>query len=320
MDNDSSIAPSVYLDHNYYYYTGNYYHVLYATSINCIEMWFNRVVPAISCFVGIPANLYIMIAFTFHNCGISRSARFYNVTIAVVDVVNVVSFHLFEYVGFILRPTWNSVTLPLNNNFFCKAVRWLWYAAFQTSGIIVDIFCIERLNAISNPISARYSRFSRNTIIASLLVIILALPTTAYLINSTNIVPFQNPPYTVCVTSSIDTLGILTSYSLIWQELIPVIVELFCNVLLLWRVLKITRWRSMTLDNSDNRGLWRKEARASLALIIVSFIRSSVYIPDGLFWMVSVSATEAGTSIAFFNLGMITTLSSGLLSTFNIFV
>ena len=122
-----------------YYYPFAYYHTSYNYLIPRIQVWVSRVIPAITCPIGIIGNVLIISVFTLRDCGMSKSAKFYYVMIASMDLTTLMSFHLFEYIGFMVPNAEQILILPANDLISCKISRWLWITSVQGSGFTTVI-------------------------------------------------------------------------------------------------------------------------------------------------------------------------------------
>jgi hypothetical protein len=290
MDNSDSNSTSI----SYYYYPipFNYYHTYYVGLVSLVEVWVNRVVPAIACLIGIPACLLVIGIITVCHCGISTSARFYHVVIACGDLLELCSFYVFEYIGFVFRPTGTTLVLPFTNMWSCRIGRWLSQTAIQLTLTTMAVFCVERVYVISHPIDARFSTFKRNAVITTVALIVFAFISNTAFLFGYGLVPIRVAPYTVCTYGGESLASAFTNYGTIWSEMIPVLVELACNMSLMIQLYRIGLERRTLLVSAPDprsetamRSQTNKEMRSALVLVVMASLHCCFFLPDGILWL-----------------------------------
>jgi hypothetical protein len=166
----------------HYMYYMNFYQVNFDGTLSYAQLWVNRVVNPVSCLVGIPVNLLIVVVFSLRDCGVPASVRFFYVVIAAMDLLSLAFYHLLMVIPLLFTSAWTDATLPMNNVPLCKISRWLWFSGNQCSMLATATFCVERLLVISNPVKARARPYSRNCQLATLLLLLLSFAVNVYII------------------------------------------------------------------------------------------------------------------------------------------
>lgn len=308
---------------NSYAYYFNYYHVVYINILSYFEIWSNRIISPVVIFIGIPGNILVISIFCLRDCGVGSSAKFFYVLVASMDLLSQVSFYLLQYIPLTIPASWNGAILPLNNTWFCKISRYLWLSGSMSSAVAMSAFCIERLFVISNPIKARSSPFSRNTVYVTVGYTVFTFLLNIYMIVGYVVMSSSTPPYHFCGMSTTTVLYIITEYATLYYEVLPTLVELISNLILAVKISKLMKERK-SLAGSGKQIASSKEISTSVALIILAFARVIIYLPDSMFWTaLGILATLNAPMLVqanLFNAGMFTTWFCGLVKSINFFV
>jgi hypothetical protein len=254
--------------------------------ITQFRIWVNKVVPPIAIALSIPASYISCLIFALHGCGLPINVRFYYSAIAFADAGAMCSLLLLQYITNVLPYT--SMPLPFNNTLFCKLSRTFSTACYQSSTFTMAYFAIDRVYLVRNPMKAKFSNFNRNMTYGAALVITVCVLSNLYVLVYSDVFPIREPPHRICsqVISSIG--GIVNSYSVVWLSLLPVSIELGCNVTLCVILAAKKRQRAhmvLTKQRGDTE-LSKSELSTTVTLISIGLVHAAVLLNETTFWLI----------------------------------
>ena len=268
-------------------------------------------IPPCTTVFGVPGNILIVIVFYRGTCGLSITARFYYIAMAILGNIALLTFYFTQFLE-TLPPLTHAVWLPDGSAWACKLSTYLGITSDAIANWTLTVLNLERLYVLSCPIRSRLTvTLKRAIIIISVIAtviydyfisILFTVEPLHYFISAAN----------WCMTTN-NLAAIIYSFGDTILVMVPPVIDAICTTALIILVVKITRnGRTLRTIVDDGFRTRIKEISATLTLLPISLTYCVFYLTDFAFYSVAMHCpctTVTATEITIVSLILLATRS-----------
>ena len=237
--------------------------------------------------IGIIGNLLILIVFIFQPNSVTHTSTFYNILLALADLVSLLTYHLDQFLSKVLNkfPMENCVLISiLHQTYYVEGIDIFFLPMRDTRKLVNVIFTIERIIEIRSPFKVKkYFSRARSTMIITILALFHAV---LYITLFWAFGLVQDGIRLRCLILSETSLmnAIYEGFIIPNSHFIPIIGNAILNSILVDSIRKAIEKRAeLTLGYSH---LKIKEYSITKTIAIVQTIHLVIYFPSGIFWLI----------------------------------